>query len=146
MTFVNALTSKELRGKLYIHNSEQNSFLNKKGAIFYLEKCIERNEDKLKNADYFISLLWSNWSNWSNKERGQFMDFFVYSDLQKDWKGNPDVSAWQVINGIWNQRNPITCGEGLILFGEEEKLRRNTNNLAEYLSKTVDLNALNRFL
>jgi hypothetical protein len=139
MTFVDSLTSNELRGKLYIHNSEQYSFHNKRGAIFYLKQCIEGNKDRLKNVDYFISLLWSN------KKRDQLMDFFVYSDLQKDWGGNPDVAVWQVINGMWRKDENITCGEGLILLGEEEKLRRNTNNLAEYLEKTVDLKTLNRF-
>ena len=140
MTFIRAKTFDSLfKGKIYTHHSGDNVYP-EGHLVDYLSTSIKNAPQETKQGDYFISLLWSD------EKRNELMDIFVYSDIKNNWKGNPGISSWVVTNGIWKNKNPITCGEGIILLGREEEYRRTTRNISQYLKHTLDLNILNNIL
>jgi len=141
MTFTNSKILKNLNGKLYMHKSGERVYSTQK----YMTECITNAFDNspvpsTNFYDYFISILWSD------SENNEMMDFFGFEGLKKNWKANPDVQSWVIKNGVWMHDNPFTCGEGIILLGKEEELRRKTKNIEEYIKSTVDLDSINKIL
>lgn len=143
MTFINAdifgNSGDKIRGKIYLHSSGEKVFSDKEGRYNYLQDSLKFSpfiKNSLNKIEYFKAILWGE------NER-KVIDFFSYNSLLDNWKGNPDLSAWVVRDRIWRREQNISCGEGMILLGEEEKLRRNTKNIEEYLSRTLNLEKLN---
>lgn len=91
----------------------------------------------LSEADYIIGIAWGD-----IKKKEPVVDFFSYSDI-KDWPGNPTVYNWVLRRNSYSTSKDITCGDGLILLGMEEELRRK-NSRKEYEQSLVDLFELNR--
>ncbi len=139
MSFTYVKNYKENKGKFYLHKSGEEIHLQHKIFDDFLEYGIKAPEEARK-GDYFISILWGD------SDKNKLVDMFVYSDLKENWESNPDVSSWFIKNGVWTKENPLTCGEGIILLGEEEKLRRKTKCLDIYLQMNVDLKKLNKSL
>jgi hypothetical protein len=82
-------------------------------------------EEKL---DYVITALW-------NDQGKKTADVFGYSGLREEWKlTNPEVTAWNCIDGVW-QSPARSCGDTMILLGEEE-IRRisGTKDLAYHMA------------
>ena len=67
--------------------------------------------------DYLLAAMWGDEATGE-----KVIDFFGFSDVQP-WLGNPDVKLWVVRNGVLAPK-ATTCGETLIMLGEEEKYRR----------------------
>ena len=132
---------KFLKGKMYLHSSGEGIYQD--DLKKYLWAAFGDRPQNVNNINYFNSILWAE-----NGKR--IIDFFGYHGLKNNWKGNPDVYSWVIDkkeNYRWhNSGISITCGEGIILLGEEEKFRRTTKNLEEYMSKTLDLNGVNKLL
>jgi hypothetical protein len=140
MVFIDKETFSEIRGKAYFHKSVEQILPEDGSMTYYLLKDFEKISSKSKDYNYFISILWGDSHN------NKLVDIFVYSGIKDNWKNNPEVSSWVIKKGIWRTKNPLTCGEGLILLGEEEKFRRKTKNIEEYLSMTLNINKLNKLL
>ena len=122
-------------GRIYLHDTARETLEN--GPIKKPYKAFRRAfqagmpllHEELGHSNFFLSILWG-------KKDELRMDFFAYTlDDVFNWQSNVGVSPWVVERGvIWKRPDgEMTCGEGIILLGEEEKLRRRTHNLAEYL-------------
>lgn len=98
------------------------------GAREHLESILENHTAgfDLKDFDYLIVTLWGDLS--MNKRA----DFFCYSDLKENWKGNPDIKIWPNVNGIRIVDPVITCGETIRVLDCESRLRENSKNLNDY--------------
>jgi len=83
-----------------------------------------------KKYSYMLAFLWGN-------AGAKMIDWFGYSGIE-EWPGNPEVSAWVTREGIMVPRKnlEIACGDGLIVLGEEERYRRRTRSLKEYLERS----------
>lgn len=128
MVFVYAKTYKDVKGKIYLHKSGEGFY--QENLKKYIWAALGTAPKKVNRLDYFNSILWAE-----NGKR--IIDFFGYYGTKGDWNANPEIHSWVIYKGIWTRENPITCGEGIILLGEEEKLRRRTKNIEEYLSHTI---------
>lgn len=117
---------------MYDHSSGRSVFLKENDSWKYLS------QQKLdfEGMDYFMAISWG--------EDGQkIVDVFGYSGLKEKWKSNPEVSGWVIRNGIISKTREITCGEGLIVLGQEERHRRQTRNLKQYLALPPDVRVIN---
>ncbi len=99
-----------------------------KYARIYSELSLMRSYKDLSGFDYVLSVLWGN-----VQTQEKIMDIFGFSDTEP-WPGNPDVSSYILKNGVLRKENPMTCGDSLILLGQEESTRRSCKNLKEYLN------------
>ena len=74
--------------------------------------------------DYLLATIWGD------KERGtKRIDLFGFNDIS-EWPGNPDVYHWSLANETIVSPsnpeeqevmlNPLTCGDTLIMLGQEE--------------------------
>lgn len=80
---------------------------------------------------FVLAAMWGKVNGVNEPERN--IDFFGLSDIDENgWPGNPEVSAWVVKNGVVVPQKEITCGDTLIVLGEEEKYRRKCKNMADY--------------
>lgn len=123
--------------RLYFHGScFEGAYGNYKSAIRHFLHTVEENEDLFFRTDYLLSIMWGNSSK-------KMIDFFSYSGLDKKWKENPEVFSYVTENGIYlpEERN-ISCGDGLIILGEEENFRRFTKNLDDYLNRAPQIGGL----
>ena len=136
----NKENSRGFGGKIYLHHSGKKECSSGNELKKYMIESFHIAPSGIKDFDYFNAILWAN------EENMKIVDFFGYLGVGEKWKSNPDIESWTIRNGVWRYQNKITCGEGSILFGEEEKLRRRTKNIDDYLSKSVDLHKLNRML
>lgn len=89
------------------------------------------------NADYLVGIIWGD-----THSQESVVDFFGYQDIN-GWPGNPAVYSWVMRNGNYSSDKYITCGDGLILLGMEEDLRRRMSREL-YETTHVDLIELNR--
>ncbi|MBI3623919.1 hypothetical protein HY212_07625 [Candidatus Pacearchaeota archaeon] len=80
-----------------------------------------------EKLDYVIAALWNN-------EGNKTADVFGYSGVKNNWKANPEVRAWNCINGIWRD-DAHFCGDMVMILGAEETWRRaSTKDLKYYMS------------
>lgn len=133
MAFINRLTIESPPLRVYMHECGQELWGEKSediatrlrgdlGAII---------PERISTEDYqfFTALLWGDKSD-------RMLDLFGYSGLQ-NWASNPGIDSWVLKNGIIVPSNgksiEVTCGEGLVILGREEELRRTTDSLSDYL-------------
>lgn len=100
-------------------------------ATNYATGVLKENCDMFNKQNFLIGALWGDVAH---NER--VIDLFGFSGLD-DWRANPEVDCWVFRSGIYSPGEPKICGDGLILLGEEEKLRRKTKDLAEYMHKEI---------
>lgn len=100
----------------------------------HLILSLGKNLELVEDADYMLAAIWGN-------ENSKMIDVFKYTDV-KDWPGNPDVSAFVMQNGVYIPRKEITCGDTLIVLGIEEKYRRTTKSLKEYMKNPPGIEGL----
>jgi len=135
LTFPNyhPLINRELsiKGRAYIHNCglcEVYSDIYE--AANYFARIVDDKHFPIR-FDYLIATIWAKSST-----KEQIVDCFGYHVDQ--WPGNPDVTAWSINNGIYTHADralkELTCGDTLIVLGEEEQYRRTTKSLEDYLS------------
>ena len=114
----------------------------RKNAEIALEAILNQGKSYLFHYKWLIAFIYG-------EEENTCIDLFGYSGLKKGvWPGNPHVRGWHYRNGIYsNTGGDFTTTDGLIVLGEEEKLRRNRPDLATYIETTLhpfDLHTKNR--
>ena len=98
----------------------------------------------IKDNAFFRKYHWVLAIAWGNKGR-KMVDFLGYHSIGENWPGNPDVDAFVTGNGQIVPTpgalniNQVTCGDSIIILGDEEKYRRITSNLAEYAAIPPDI-------
>ena len=92
-----------------------------------MDTLLSKNSLAFTGMEYMIAVLWGD------KEE-PVMDVFGFHDI-KEWPGNPTVRCWGYRKGVLRLSQDITCGDTLIVLGEEEALRRVSPDLETYLSK-----------
>lgn len=100
---------------------------------------INKNPNLTKGCNYLIAVLWGC-------DNDKMVDLFGYSGLDlKNWPGNPEVSSYIFKDGVYLPKNKaISCGDGLIILGEEERYRRTTKSLEDYIKNPPKIPGLVR--
>jgi len=87
----------------------------------HLVSILEEDRELLIKYDYLLCALWGLDTN-------RRMDLFGFKDI-REWPGNPDVYPLVYEDKTW--LNPdeygLTCGDFLMVLGQEETYRRITN-------------------
>ena len=94
-----------------------------------------RGQQRLEGTQFVLAAIWGN------KRRDKVTDLFAYSDI-REWPGNPTIDTYNIKNGLWLPTSSKTCGDALIVLGEEERHRRTTPNLTAYLKTGPDMRVL----
>ncbi|MBT3985528.1 hypothetical protein HOE91_04480 [archaeon] len=81
----------------------------------------------LQGFPYSVCILWAD-------KGDRIVDVVRYQHDMLIWPGNPEADPGVVRAGWWTMNGPKTCGDGIILLGEEERMRRTTGSLDEYLA------------
>src|SRR3989344_1560216 len=107
------------RVRAYVHGFGLDSAYNHSFdfAKSHLLEVLE-NSKAGKNFDFMLAILWGT-------DSSKKIDFFGYSGLSEEWKSNPGVESWVTKDGLtvpakYGTNLQITCGDGLIILGEEE--------------------------
>ena len=58
--------------------------------------------------------------------------------------GNTDVEPWVCRNGVFVPEGIVTCGDSLIVLGQEEAHRRTCKDLADFLRNPPEINVEGR--
>lgn len=107
-----------------------------------LEKSMESNRSDIciPRLSHIIAILWYN-----QDARQRTVDLFLYSGIE-NWPGNPEVSSLVLAEnaGEWypNKDRIVTCGDGTIILGFEEELRRKTASLEQFLTAKREMQRL----
>lgn len=102
-------------------------------------KIFQREESGAQKPSYILAFLWGN------EEKERMMDCFGFYGVPvfPHWPGNPDVQAWVLCNGMYIPeqafQREITCGDGLMILGQEEAYRRRCRSLEEYLNNPPEI-------
>lgn len=115
----------------------------KKTSNYFVDTYLSDHLTRMKySADKFNFLLGVMWGN----ETDKMMDLFGFK-YDRVWPGNPEVHGFVIKNGVQLKGNPVTnpltCGDSLILLGEEEKHRRTCSDLTTYILELPDISFLN---
>lgn len=126
--------------RAYIHQNTGRAFDDSKveDLTAYLRWALQNTAHLTSAAKFSIAFLWG-------QEDRRMIDLFGYSDIEKPdgWGGNPEVTSYVLENGVYKpERKDITCGDGLIILGDEERHRRRTNSLTEYLESVPVIEGL----
>ena len=96
---------------------------------------------EIMKFDYLLGAIWG-------KKDEKIIDLFGFSDIS-EWPGNPDVTSFVIKNGGYDTREDddsfvesYTCGDTLIMLGEEEKYRRTTKSLDEYMRNPPEISVM----
>jgi len=100
-------------------------------ARHYLRHCLELHKENLAQFQYVLAAIWG-------EETDKVIDVFGFKDIN-DWPGNPDVQPWIIRNGLWRREDSATCGDGIILLGQEEEYRRVCGSLDDYMANPPQL-------
>ena len=131
---------KELPVRTYIAESWKKAFpgnelySSKKLASEYQKSSLGPLVDLATREElsFFITGIWANESGSKN------IDVFGYS-FDKNWPGNPVIANWTIEDGGWRKNFIVECGDSTILRGEEEKYRRTTKSLQEYIENPIPI-------
>ena len=115
------------------------SWMNKKEILDYIQWIIDWHKSYYEDAWYLITFIWSN--NWK-----KMIDIWKYTENPVDDRSWPlsDVVVyedWKPCHWMW-----IASGNTLFVLGYEEKLRRQSSSLEEYLAwpaPTLPLDIIN---
>lgn len=89
------------------------------------------------DAAYFLAIIWGK-----PDTQSPMTDLFMFRDFGSTWPGNPEVLASVMERGRIIYPSSIGCGDGLIMLGAEERLRRTKPNLQTYLESEVPVSEL----
>lgn len=108
-------------------------------ALDYFVKVLDKNSKENDRYSLILAAIWGQ----AAEDKIRYIDFFGFSDINKEkWPGNPDISAWVMQEGVCVPKKEITCGDTLIVLGEEEKYRRKQKSLEKYISSWPNLGEL----
>lgn len=126
----------------YIHREGFEFFGNDfASAKDHLKNTLNENQQLLGNLDYMIAILWGY-----KLEESLMMDIVGWPDAG-NWPENKGAQSFIMENGIYlPEEKGVTCGDGFILIGKEEKYRRSTKSLEDYMrNPPVLTNSLDGF-
>ncbi len=103
---------------------------------YFVETVRNLKGQLIGNFEFILAAIWA-----TEDPRAKFIDFCGLSDIgdRERWLGNPDVSPWVVKDGLIVPKKEQTCGDALIVFGEEENFRRKTLDLEQFSIQMPDL-------
>tara|TARA_Y100000034_G_C6547353_1_gene236355 strand:+ start:51 stop:500 length:450 start_codon:yes stop_codon:yes gene_type:complete len=91
---------------------------------------------KEEELDYLLAALWADGQE-------KVIDLFGFGDVRNNWPSNPDVLSWSFRKGVL-RRGALTCGDMLLVLGEEERYRRTTPNLKHYLGNPPKIEGIDQ--
>jgi hypothetical protein len=101
----------------------------------HLIKTLIMNRGIINGADYLLAAIWGD-------KGAKMIDLFRYSGLG-GWPGNPDFAGFVFRNGVYMpEKRELTCGDTLIVLGQEERYRRTTKDLKEYVEHSPSIDGL----
>jgi hypothetical protein len=131
--------------RVYIHGSTyaENAFLHNPDPIIrltpiitYVKETLAAHRNIVSGYDFLFGAVWGD------KQR-KMLDIIGFCGLNpKDWPGNPDLPGKLFRNGtlvsaleLERAEMGATCGDGVIVLAEEEKHRRRSDDLQDYVAK-----------
>ncbi|MFA4960836.1 MAG: hypothetical protein WC548_04190 [Candidatus Pacearchaeota archaeon] len=134
--FIGFTTSPRLHLRTYVHEFGLCAFRKRECdavdiAMSYVERIVQANCRTMNNnftdEDGVIAFTWGN--------KGIRMIDFYKMTYGKVWQLNPTARAFVYKDGLYQPDcESDTCGDGLIILGEEEKFRRMTTSGQEYFN------------
>ncbi len=123
--------------RAYVHESGFQSAYDSNPTTVgsHLEKLL--NGSLWYRLDPFTFVLAELWG----EDKDKMIDFFGVKCTDAHWPGNPIYSSWITKNGVLvpQSRSPskyeVTCGDGIILVGQEEAYRRTTRDLRDFANR-----------
>jgi len=99
-----------------------------------LKQLYSKNEQLLKNGEYHIIILWDEASDDKSASTTDVMsDVWIFDKLES-WGSGPLVDV-KIFRNISPETNiGVSAGDGLLMLGREEELRRTSKSLDEYLN------------
>lgn len=110
-----------------LNRAEQNSIQN------HLNTLYEENNSYLKEGTYHIVILWDEASD--NKEAqsiDMMTDVWIFDKIDS-WGSGPLVDVKIFRNSNLETTIGVSAGDGLVMLGREEELRRTSASLESYL-------------
>ena len=124
--------------KLFVHSNGLHLFGDKistNHARAYAHACVERlcERQEFKMNMYGVGIVWGD-----IQTNQRVLDLVTYSrfDTRGDgWKnGNPSSTTYVVRNQLVTLSRELSCEDGMIVFGKEAQLRRNSFSIEMYLA------------
>ena len=138
MAFVERFTSLKsaVPFRCYVDESEfEKAFGSIENARKHIFSIVKENEEMFKGRDYLIAVLYG----FQNQKTAEV---YGYKKIGANWPGNTEVLTWIFENGIYKPNENYSCGNMDIVKGEEEKHRRGTPSLADFLRTVPHLGEL----
>ncbi len=121
---------------------------NAQGAADYFKEFYSTVEDELddnssrpslENAPYDFALAMV-WANTADGEVSRNVDLFPAYDVDWDnWQANIEYDKCVFRDGTYVEGPAVTCGDGMIMLGAEEKYRRSVESLDEFMASPPHL-------
>jgi hypothetical protein len=111
-----------------LNRTEQNSIQN------YLSKLYESNSPFLSTGTYHIVILWDQASDDKKAQSIDIMSDVWIFDKIDSWGSGPLVDVKIYRNNNLETAIGVSAGDGLVMLGREEELRRTSESLESYLS------------
>ena len=100
----------------------------------HLEKLHDANSDLLTTGTYHIVILWDEASDDPNAaSRDVMTDIWIFDKIES-WGSGPLVDVKIFRNSKLETGIGVSAGDGLLMLGREEELRRTSSSLENYLS------------
>lgn len=100
----------------------------------HLEQLYSTNSQLLKTGEYHIIILWDEASDDKNANSMDIMtDVWIFDKIDF-WGSGPLVDAKIFRNMVLETGIGVSAGDGLLMLGREEELRRTSKSLDGYLS------------
>lgn len=107
-------------------------------------KKSQRERTDMDPLDWMMGIVWGD--AFGNSR----IDSFGYKLSRRNWKSNPNVQAeatlrvkegegFDLLETGFDSLNPVSCGDGLLVLGTEERARRRTQDIKEYMARDVYL-------
>lgn len=103
-------------------------------AARHLNDVLMGEHPNMDGLEFLFAFLWGEESC---GEHHSMVDFIGGFNQGTEWPGNPSFYFWQTLDKspIDIRRYGATCGDGLIVLGDEEKWRRKVRSFDEYRAK-----------
>ncbi len=102
----------------------------------HLEKLYSVNNELLKSGEYHIIILWDEASDDKNANSIDVMsDVWIFDKLDS-WGSGPLVDVKIFRNMSLETGIGVSAGDGLVILGREEEVRRVAKSLDDYLNGT----------
>ncbi len=91
----------------------------------HVSQLLAQHPDKLQNISYIIVILWT-------MNTDVMTDVWLFGQLES-WEAGPTIFVTNFKNEAIDTMNGVTAGDGMLLLGREEELRRSRSNIHSYI-------------